>query len=292
MTFGGRPTNRTTFQATTTSPIPEENEMGEGDGDEEDSVAAAKQRADDEARLKAKIEEKKRLLQAKIEEKKKKLMEKQRQKREQSITPTSDTDAQDSLVPSNINSDQAPSERNAARLGPHEKSLAERNAIRFGEQDRSSTREMLPPAMRAKAERATPPPPPVFPSESDNTQQRSTERQDLKTAKALVGTCLHFCPEEELLRREREGDIQQLEIPLPGKLHPAHWTLQHTAVKRFRRSAADYKLDVPEWVRPPDVLEQVCGYLEEWVMVRNILGLSPLLFRLERTFSCTQPQLL
>ena len=187
----------------------------------------------------------------------------------------SNSDTQDS-VPSN----KSLAERNAIRFGEQEKSLAERNAIRFGEQDRSATREMLPPAMRIKAERTTPPP--VISTDSD--QQRSTEREDLKTAKALVGTCENFCPEEELLRREREGDIQQLEIPLPGKLHPAHWTLQQTAVKRFRRSAADYKLDVPDWVRPPDVLEQVCGYLEEWVMVRYILDLWAICFAW--TFSC------
>jgi hypothetical protein len=97
------------------------------------------------------------------------------------------------------------------------------------------------------------------------------EREDpqaLKNAVSLIGTCNYMCPDEELLRREREGDIQLLEIPQPGKLHPAEWTLRNTVVKRFRRSAADYKLDVPEWVRPPDVLEKVCGYLEEWVMVR------------------------
>ncbi len=53
----------------------------------------------------------------------------------------------------------------------------------------------------------------------------------------------------------------------PGGLHPEDWTLRDTAVKRFRRSAADFKLDIPELVRPPEVLERVCGYLEEWVMV-------------------------
>jgi len=103
-------------------------------------------------------------------------------------------------------------------------------------------------------------------------QQKSTKREDLSTAKALVGTCEFFCPDEELLRREGENDIQQLEIPLPGRLHPSNWTLRNTVVKRFRRSAADYKLDVPEWVRPPDVLERVCAYLEEWVMVRDTLS--------------------
>ena len=76
-----------------------------------------------------------------------------------------------------------------------------------------------------------------------------------------------MCPDEELLRRERENDIQLLEMPDPGGIHPPNWTLRNTAIKRFRRSAADYKLDVPEWVRPPDVLEDCCSYLEEWVMV-------------------------
>lgn len=42
-------------------------------------------------------------------------------------------------------------------------------------------------------------------------------------------------------------------------------------MKRFRRSAADFKLDIPELVRPPEVLERVCGYLEEWVMVSERL---------------------
>ena len=59
-----------------------------------------------------------------------------------------------------------------------------------------------------------------------------------------------MCPDEELLRREKEGDIQMLETPDPGGIHPAGWTLRNTAVKRFRRSAADFKLDIPELVRP------------------------------------------
>lgn len=98
-------------------------------------------------------------------------------------------------------------------------------------------------------------------------QQSSTEREELVNAVSLVGTCHSMCPDEEIERRERENDIQLLEKPSPGVIHPPHWTLRDTMVKRFRRSAADYKLDVPEWVRPPDVLENVCGYLEEWVMV-------------------------
>lgn len=96
-------------------------------------------------------------------------------------------------------------------------------------------------------------------------------RENLQDAKALIGTCLYMCPDEEILRRERESDIQLLEQLDLGRIHPSHWTLRDTMVKRFRRSAADFKLDVPDWVRPPDVLERVCAYLEEWVMVRNVI---------------------
>ena len=140
-------------------------------------------------------------------------------------------------------------------------SLAERNAARFDSSAaNSATRAHLPSDLQAKAGQAV-----------DYSALRSSgaDRENLDQAKSLVGTCPYMCPDEELLRREREGDIQLLELVQPGSLHPQDWTLRNTAIKRFRRSAADYKLDVPEWVRPPDVLENVCGYLEEWVMVRS-----------------------
>lgn len=144
-------------------------------------------------------------------------------------------------------------------------SLSERNLERFSVAQGSSVRALLPSDLREQADRG----------EHDNTSSRveagSAHRDALSNAVTLVGTCMYMCPDEELLRREREGDIQLLELPRPGELHPKDWTLRNTAVKRFRRSAADFKLDVPEWVRPPDVLEEVCGYLEEWVMVRKHL---------------------
>jgi len=95
---------------------------------------------------------------------------------------------------------------------------------------------------------------------------------DVHNAKSLIGTCTSMCPDEELVRREKEGDIQLLEITDPGGLHPKEWTLRNTAVKRFRRSAADFKLDIPELIRPPVVLERVCSYLEEWIMERDRQG--------------------
>ena len=114
----------------------------------------------------------------------------------------------------------------------------------------------------------------------------STDRENLEDAVALVGLCQHMCPDEEMMRREAESDIQLLERPETTSIHPPDWTLRDTMIKRFRRSAADFKLDVPEWVRPPDVLERVCGYLEEWIMVCKILLLIVADWKCH-TFSCS-----
>ena len=67
-----------------------------------------------------------------------------------------------------------------------------------------------------------------------------------------------MCPDEELLRHEEENDIQMLEIPHVD-IVPKGWTLRDTAVKRFRRSAADYTLNIPVLLRPPHVWTMVCG---------------------------------
>jgi SAC3/GANP family len=243
--------NNITFRPNTANQGGPEAGMG---GGYDDSEAVDLKKA--EVSLKAKIEQKKRLLEAKLEEKRKKLLEKQGEMKTTLPVPGKALDAGASpFVPKN-----------------DANSLAARNALRFGDQSKSSSsRDMLPAEIRNQATmgQMRVPSPEVT---GTFDQQKSTRREDLLTAKALVGTCEFFCPDEELLRREGENDIQQLETPLPGKLHPADWTLRNTVVKRFRRSAADYKLDVPEWVRPPDVLERVCGYLEEWVMVRDGQG--------------------
>ena len=232
-----------------TSPVPE---AGMGDANDE---LEADDRRKAEADLKVRIEEKKRLLQAKLEEKRRKLLEKQSERTGNSPVPPNDP-----IVSSRV-----------SKTKNDLQSLAARNALRFGDQPKSLGNAMLPTEMRSKAQ--TGQQLRVASPETTSTfdQQTATVREDLRTAKALVGTCKFFCPDEELHRREGENDIQQLETPMPGKLHPANWTLRNTVIKRFRRSAADYKLDVPEWVRPPDVLEQVCGYLEEWVMVSELL---------------------
>ena len=226
------------FQKRGLSPVHEEARMA----DSSSPVPHNRGTAEEEQRLKKKMEEKK-VLQAKIEEKKRKLLEKQNKKK------------QTKEETSSLNADASPFVPSAGG-----NSLAERNAMRFARHldDRSSSPQPLPTS-----------------NTGDSTSNDKGNRQDLKSAVSLVGTCQNMCPDDELQRRERESDIQLLEIVQPGTLHPPTWTLLDTAVKRFRRSAADYKLDVPEWVRPPDVLEKVCSYLEEWIMERDRQGGDP-----------------
>ena len=159
--------------------------------------------------------------------------------------------------------------------------LAAKNALRFAtsNNDQTTLNKLLPSDLKGKSQQLS--------SESSNknnedsnssawitpadTEEEDNDVIDVNNAKSLIGVCQAMCPDEELLRREREGDIQLLEITDPGGIHPKEWSLRDTAVKRFRRSAADFKLDIPELVRPPEVLERVCGYLEEWVMVSTSL---------------------
>jgi hypothetical protein len=221
-------------------PIPEMESAASSD------VGAVASESDADVPKKLTHDEKLAKLKAKLEQKKKILEEKRKKDgAEAKATSTSLNAGAASFAPSSSEGT----------------SRAARNALRFEGGTNDSTRSQLPADLRSKASDR----------ESNNNSLRNEGgrdgREDLENAVSLVGKCASMCPDEEILRRELEGDIQLLEKPLPSILHPPNWTLRDTMVKRFRRSAADFKLDVPEWIRPPDVLERVCGYLEEWVMV-------------------------
>ena len=96
----------------------------------------------------------------------------------------------------------------------------------------------------------------------------------LKNALSLRGACLTMCPESEILSRDRMAEMKTFERPHPS-VHPPSWTLKDTAIKRFQSSSAGHKLDDPEHVRPPHVLEVTVSYLEEWVLDRDRQGFDP-----------------
>jgi len=270
--FGAAPTG-SAFPAPAAFPGPGTVASGNNDGatspTPDHSNDADTQQSDKLAKLKARLEEKKKRLE---ERKRKEQLQQQQQQQpneQGNLSPTRKeaqrNNALDPNAPSfspaggggGATNTTSNMDKNAA-----EASLADRNALRFATGAANQmTRSLLPQDLQN--ETAT---------DYSALRQTHTDAQDLGSAKSLVGTCPHMCPDEELLRREREGDIQLLEIVKPGELHPAGWTLRDTCVKRFRRSAADYKLDVPEWIRPPHILERVCSYLEEWVMERDRQG--------------------
>jgi len=115
----------------------------------------------------------------------------------------------------------------------------------------------------------------VYKPQTSVEEQMADQEPDKKksSSKSLRGKCPFMCPNEELIRREYENDIQLLEIT-HADIHPKGWNLRNTAVKRFRRSAAAFRLDIPILVRPPVVLEQTVAYMEEWVMERDRQGID------------------
>jgi len=204
-------------------------------------------------------------LKAKLLEKKKKLQ--QAKKAMQIPSPIPETH---SSPPSSTNTHAVSSNPEVVVA-----SLAEKNATRFATNNARSSTALLPSDLQTKQGNSAPNDTPTnsavpltnaTPASTPNNPSRNT---------SLVGICPYMCPDEELLRREEENDIQLLELPVPGGLHPSDWTLRDTVVKRFRRSAADFTLNIPELVRPPIVLEIVVGYLEEWVMERDRQGKDP-----------------
>jgi hypothetical protein len=226
------------------------------------TAGAASEDEDDQKRLELEA------LKAKLAEKKRRLQEKQRKAEEQRgtspprTTSSGDEDTTAAPPPASSSRQRELAARNAVRFAPNNSAPTPFSSAPLPEDHRAASRKSAA-ITGAAAAAAT--------ATSSSSQVTATEREDLSSAVALVGTCPFMCPEEELQRRQRESDIQLLEIP-NSMIYPSHYTLRDTAVKRFRRSAADYKLDVPEWVRPADVLEKVCGYLEEWVMVRLFRG--------------------
>jgi len=229
----------------------------------------------------AKGEDQLALLRAKLQEKKKRLTQ-LKQKDNATLDKGTEAKAKVSAAPLSSSS----SSSNSPPANSNNEDLAAKNALRFApsnSQQEQALTKLLPDDLKARVGQQSQTTERI-PLSGNNSGESSAgdgfddgddddlNIRNLSSAKSLIGTCKNMCPDEELLRREREGDIQLLEITDPGGLHPEHWTLRDTAVKRFRRSAADFKLDIPELVRPPEVLERVCGYLEEWVMERDRQG--------------------
>jgi hypothetical protein len=126
------------------------------------------------------------------------------------------------------------------RGGEANAALAARNAIRFGilappttggDLDATTTKtalgRLLPTDLRDRRSKDEDAPAARGGAEEDDEDDRVEDDDDgneegggggdldlriLSNARSLVGTCTSMCPDEELLRREKEGDIQLLEV--------------------------------------------------------------------------------
>ncbi|CCI39940.1 unnamed protein product [Albugo candida] len=99
-----------------------------------------------------------------------------------------------------------------------------------------------------------------------NTQM--DRKAELSSATNLDGLCVDKCSltERELHLRVDELSVFEKSMPSNPK------SPQDLIVKRFQRSSADHKLDIPQEVRPPGVLRLTQLYLEQEIMDREILG--------------------
>jgi hypothetical protein len=88
------------------------------------------------------------------------------------------------------------------------------------------------------------------------------EKSELASATNLDGLCIDMCSPVE-----RELHIRIDELSVFEKCYPDEpGKERELIIKRFQRSSADHKLDIPEEIRPPGVLRQTQLYIEERIM--------------------------
>lgn len=131
---------------------------------------------------------------------------------------------------------------------------------------------------KKKANRATPSrSPSVSPTPgspvSGTTAFIGDERNkaELASAKNLDGTCVDMCSPKERELHIRVDELSLFEKNSPGKPGME----RELIVKRFQRSSADHKLDIPSELRPIGVLRHTQLYLEQQIMDRELLGPDP-----------------
>jgi hypothetical protein len=135
-------------------------------------------------------------LRAKIQEKKNRLLKMKK------VNPSNENDVKDTSQPASLSNSE----------------LAAKNALRFaGINQGQTTSKLLPTDLQGRdSQEGTSSSSDVYeggdtiPEDEDDLD--GLQLRTLSGAKDLIGVCRSMCPDEELLRREREGDIQLLEV--------------------------------------------------------------------------------
>ncbi|KAI9271180.1 SAC3/GANP/Nin1/mts3/eIF-3 p25 family-domain-containing protein [Helicostylum pulchrum] len=89
------------------------------------------------------------------------------------------------------------------------------------------------------------------------------EQTSLEDAIDFRGSCILKCPEFEMLERDMQNDLDDLEKDTEGNIDP------DKAVKKYRRSAAGGEQPLPSDVRTPATLNKTLDYLVDEILANN-----------------------
>ncbi|DAZ93548.1 TPA: hypothetical protein N0F65_006536 [Lagenidium giganteum] len=134
------------------------------------------------------------------------------------------------------------------------------------------SKKRVPPSLQQAVDQSNQPTPLSSPTQG-STMSFDTDdnKAELASATNLDGLCVDMCSPTE-----RELHIRVDELSLFEKCFPGQPGMEvELIVKRFQRSSADHKLDIPSEIRPPGVLRWTQLYLETNIMDREVLGPDP-----------------
>ncbi|KDO27524.1 hypothetical protein SPRG_06791 [Saprolegnia parasitica CBS 223.65] len=120
-----------------------------------------------------------------------------------------------------------------------------------------------PPSRKPRHRPAPPVEDTTDPAASDDDLPKPPAKTDLAEATNLEGTCVDMCSPKELEMHLKHDELSAFEKG-PDAF----------AVKKFQRSSASHKLDIPSEVRPLGVLRSTQLYLEQHIMDRERLGVD------------------
>lgn len=106
---------------------------------------------------------------------------------------------------------------------------------------------------------------------SANPSDGADKKAELASAINLDGICADMCSPKERELHIRVDELSVFEKCFPGQ--PGFE--RELIIKRFQRSSADHKLNIPSEIRPPGVLRQTQLYIEQEIMDRELLGPDP-----------------
>ena len=160
--------------------------------------------------------------------------------------------------------------------GPSVKPKAKASPLKAGPTGAAAKKRLAPPVPAAPPLQSAPPKPifsfPVVDDASDSSKALGSSESKLD----LVGQCEFMCPPDEIRERIRFKELDFWERPegyekMAGDETQQFLSVQHMAVKKYKRSDAGSVQNVPSIVRPPKILLKTFLHLAHHVMKKQRL---------------------